>query len=813
MPVNSRYELYAARYPVLPLRQAVIFPHTIVTLLVGKPRSIQALEAAASYDGHLIVVGLRDADCDDPGPDDIFEVGTLVRILAQEPRTSGGYEVRLEGQQRVHLLHLDTQHGYLLARAEPLAEPQPPPREAAAQLRYLRTLLDRYRAAGGHLSDDMLSILENAEDLHVLTDMLASHIVRDMPTRQRLLELLDPLARIEQLAILLAGEVEISELEQRIKDRVREQIDRSQREFYLREQLKVIYHELSGSTESEADTLRQRIQERSLPNDVAERLLREVDRLEHMPNASSEGAIVRTYIETLLALPWNEETTDNLDLEHAQAVLEREHYGLEHVKERILEFLAVRKLTAGRPPTQATVLCFVGPPGVGKTSLGRSIAQALGRTFARVSLGGVRDEAEIRGHRRTYIGAYPGRIITAMRRAGTINPVIVLDEIDKLASDYRGDPAAALLEVLDPEQNQHFTDHYLDVPYDLSRVLFIATANTLATVPRALRDRLEVIEIEGYTEEEKREIGRRHLLPRQLAAHGLSSDAIEFPEPLWPILIRGYTYEAGVRELDRQLAALCRKVARETVQQGQTRVRLTKRRLFAYLGPPRYDPAQIDREPQVGVALGLGATAVGGVLLPVEVAVMPGKGRLQVTGQAGEVMQESARAALSFIRSRATSLAIPPERFEQSDIHIHLPEGAQPKDGPSAGITMAIAMISALTERPVRADMALTGEITLRGRILPIGGLREKVLAAQRAGIRHIVAPAENARELPRIPASVVHTLTFHWVRTMDEVIALALLPTQPRDVLADTELTGKVETPLIPPQSLEDNIPVEVQE
>jgi ATP-dependent Lon protease len=813
MPVNSRYELYAARYPVLPLRQAVIFPHTIVTLLIGKPRSIQALEAAASYDGHLIVVGLRDADCDEPAPGDVFEVGTLARILAQEPRTSGGYEVRLEGRQRVRLLHLDTQHGYLLARAEPLSEPQPPPREAAAQLRYLRTLLDRYCAAGGHLSDEILSILENAEDLRLLTDMLASHIIRDMPTRQRLLELLDPLARIEQLAILLAGEVEISELEQRIKDRVREHIDRTQREFYLREQLKVIYHELSGETGSEADALRQRIQARSLPNEVAERLLREVDRLEHMPNASAESAIVRTYIETLLALPWTEETTDNLDLEHAQAVLEREHYGLEHVKERILEFLAVRKLTAGRPPTQATVLCFVGPPGVGKTSLGRAIAQALGRTFARVSLGGVRDEAEIRGHRRTYIGAYPGRIITAMRRAGTINPVIVLDEIDKLASDYRGDPAAALLEVLDPEQNQHFTDHYLDVPYDLSRVLFIATANTLATIPRALRDRLEVIEIEGYTEEEKREIGRRHLLPRQLAAHGLSADALELPEPLWPILIRGYTYEAGVRELDRQLAALCRKIAREAVQHGQTRMRLTKRRLLAYLGPPRYDPTQIDREPQIGVAIGLGTTAVGGALLPVEVAVMPGKGRLHVTGQAGEVMQESARAALSFVRSRATSLGIPPERFEQSDIHIHLPEGAQPKDGPSAGITMAIAMISAFTERPVRADLALTGEITLRGRILPIGGLREKALAAQRAGIRHIVAPAENARELPRIPASVIHTLTFHWVRTMDDVIALALLPTQPSDVLAGTELAGKAAPPLVPPQSLEDDLSLDAQE
>ncbi|HLI50358.1 MAG TPA: endopeptidase La, partial [Thermomicrobiaceae bacterium] len=497
------------------------------------------------------------------------------------------------------------------------------------------------------------------------------------------------------------------------------------------------------------------------------------------PAVSAEGTVVRTYIDTMLALPWFEQTSDNLDLDHAEEVLERDHYGLEQVKERIIEFLAVRKLTAGREAGSASVaqiLCLVGPPGVGKTSLGRSIAQAMGREFVRISLGGVRDEAEIRGHRRTYIGAFPGRIVGALKTAGTINPVVVLDEVDKLASDYRGDPASALLEVLDPEQNHAFVDHYLEVVYDLSKVLFIATANSLAGIPRPLRDRMEIIEVGGYTEAEKLEIGRRHLLPKQVEAHGLKPSQLEIPEKVWIELIRHYTHEAGVRGMERQLASICRKVARDTVRQEKAkRIRLTPKRLEEYLGPPRYGFDHQIGEDQVGVAIGLGATDIGGELVPVEVATMPGRGTLTITGQAGDVMQESARAALSYARSRSVALGIAPDFQEHYDLHIHLPEGAIPKDGPSAGITMATALISALTKRPVRGDVAMTGEITLRGRVLPIGGLKEKTLAAHRVGIHHVIAPVENQHDVVKLPEKIRAEMEFTWVENMDQVIARAL--------------------------------------
>ena len=791
MPANSRYDLYATRYPLLPLKNVVIFPHSIVTLLVGKPRSIQTVEAALSQEQYLVVVSLRDPEVEDPQADDMHRVGTLARVGSLEPQPSGGYQVRLEGLKRVRILAIDSQRPYLAARVEPVNDVGRDGPEIAVLTRHLRELTERYQQLRGGLSDDLCAALRQTDDAAHFADLLATQLLRDAPRRQAFLENTDLHDRLEQLAITLATEIDLALLEQRIKERVREQIDRSQREFYLREQLKVIHNELAGEAGSETDALRERIRQLSLPEEVSERLLREVDRLERMPAVSAEGAIVRTYIETVLSLPWTHQTEDNLDLAHAQDILERDHFGLDAVKERILEFLAVRKLTVGRNTYHPTILCFVGPPGVGKTSLGRSIAAAMGRAFARVSLGGVRDEAEIRGHRRTYIGAYPGRIISAMRRAGTLNPVILLDEIDKLSADYRGDPAAALLEVLDPEQNRTFMDHYLDMPFDLSRVLFITTANTLATVPRALRDRLEVIEIGGYTEIEKLEIGKRHLLPRQFEANGLEPTSLEIPTSIWLALIREYTHEAGVRELERQLSAVCRKVAREIVQGRSAPVRLTRRRLVQYLGPPPYGSARPHREPQVGVALGLGATPVGGAVIPVEVAAMPGRGNLVITGQAGEIMQESARAALSYTRSRATVLGLQPDFADHLDLHIHLPEGAQPKEGPSAGITMAIALISALTNRPVRADVALTGEITLRGRLLPVGGLKEKVLAAHRAGIRHIVAPAENRRELTRLPTAVVSELQFHWVSSIDDVLGFVLLPAQPSDQLAAGEPVG----------------------
>jgi ATP-dependent Lon protease len=517
--------------------------------------------------------------------------------------------------------------------------------------------------------------------------------------------------------------------------------------------------------------------------------LKEVVRLERMPSVSAEATVVRNYIDTMLALPWTKETEDILDLDHAERVLEEDHFGLEQVKERIIEFLAVRKLVLSNADGHATaqphamgaaILCLAGPPGTGKTSLGRSIARAMGREFVRVSLGGVRDEAEIRGHRRTYIGAFPGRIVGAMKAAGTINPVILLDEIDKMSSDYRGDPASAMLEVLDPEQNRDFTDHFMDMPYDLSKVLFITTANYLGNIPRPLRDRMEIIELSGYTEHEKIGIGRRYLLPKQLIVHGLDAKQIDIPEKLWMRIIRDYTREAGVRSLERQLATLCRKVARDLVRnQGKgkpARVRMTEARLEEYLGPKRYGFDQAIGESQIGVAIGLGTTEVGGELIPVEVAVMPGRGSLTITGQAGDVMQESARAALSYARSRAEKLNIPRDFQEKIDLHIHLPEGAIPKDGPSAGITMATALISAVTLRPVRNDLAMTGEITLRGRVLAIGGLKDKALAAHRAGIFTLIAPADNQRDLVKVPEKIREDMTFHWVESMDQVINLALM-------------------------------------
>ncbi|HAX23633.1 MAG TPA: endopeptidase La, partial [Chloroflexi bacterium] len=551
-----------------------------------------------------------------------------------------------------------------------------------------------------------------------------------------------------------------------------------------REQLKAIHDELAGEGGNEIEALREKIREAALPESIADRLNKEILRLERMPAVSAEATVVRNYIDTVMALPWTTQTEDNLDLDHAEAVLDADHYGLEQVKERIVEFLAVRKLThdQGIPVAMgAQILCLAGPPGVGKTSLGRSVAEAMGRSFVRVSLGGVRDEAEIRGHRRTYIGAFPGRVIGAMKTAGTINPVVLLDEIDKMSSDYRGDPASAMLEVLDPEQNKDFTDHFLDIPYDLSKVLFITTANYLSNVPRPLRDRMEIIELAGYTEQEKVGIGSRHLLPKQLAAHGLEPGQLAITEPVWRRVIRDYTREAGVRALERELAAICRKVARDVVKgriggNGQRAIELTETKLEEYLGPKRFGFEQSIGEAQVGVAIGLGTTEVGGELIPVEVASMPGRGNLTITGRAGEVMQESARAALSYARSRAEELHIPENFQEKIDLHIHLPEGATPKDGPSAGITMALALISAITRRPVRNDIAMTGEITLRGRVLPIGGLRDKTLAAHRAGIRTLMAPAENQRDLVKVPETIRDEMTFHWVESMDEVVAIALL-------------------------------------
>ncbi|HEV2108471.1 MAG TPA: endopeptidase La, partial [Thermomicrobiales bacterium] len=770
----GRYELYAPRYPLLPLKNVVIFPRNIVTLLVGRPRSIQAVEEALLRDRRLVVTAHRGTESDEPRPGDLNRVGTLASIVSLDRQHGGNIQVVLEGIGRVRIDHFDETRPFFTVGAEELSETGGDPDQDPVLISHVQDLTTTYSEARNALSAEVLDMVERATEPGHLADLLATQLVSDVVRRQELLELVDGARRLEQVAVHMAGELEMASLEQKIKARVRDQIDKNQREYFLREQLKAIHDELGGENGNEIESLRQRVDERGMPAPVTEKLLKEINRLERMPPVSAESTVVRGYLDTMLALPWHERSEDRLDLEEAERILNDDHFGLEHVKDRILDYLAVRKLTSDLGREQSTqILCLIGPPGVGKTSLGRSIATAMGRRFVRVSLGGVRDEAEIRGHRRTYIGALPGRIIGAMKQAGTVNPVILLDELDKLASDYRGDPTAAMLEVLDPEQHHAFTDHYLDAPYDLSKVLFIATANHGQPIPGPLKDRMEIIEVSGYTEDEKIAIARRYLLPRQLVGHGLGEGTLGIDESHWLRLIREYTREAGVRGLEREVAALCRRVARDVVRGRTTTadgaVILDEQRLEEYLGPKKYGFSQDLDDSQVGLAIGLGVTAVGGEILPVEVATMPGRGGLTITGKAGDVMQESARAALSYARSRAEQLRIEGDFQERYDLHIHLPEGATPKDGPSAGITMATALISALTRRPVRNDTAMTGEITLRGRVLPIGGLKDKSLAAHRHGIRRIIAPVDNQRELMKIPENIRNDLEFIFVSNMDQ--------------------------------------------
>ncbi len=766
--------------PLLPFRKVVIFPRNVVTLQVGRPRSIHAVEEAMMTGGLIAVTAHRDEEIDDPRPQDLFDVGTLGNILSADRQPGGNLQVVLEGVGRIRLLDIQNKRPFFMATTEEIAEPQVDQHEAAAMIRQIQDLTLQYSDINGDLSAEVLDMVQRATNPGHLADLLATQVVSEVPKRQTLLETANPLERLENLGGILSNEIEIAELDRRIKDRIHKEMDETQRQYYLTKQLEIIQSELGGEEGNEFQQLRTKIEERGFPEYAKDKLLRELQRLERMPSVSAESTVVRTYIETMLALPWNEPTDDQIDLGAAEEILDHDHYGLEQVKERIIEFLAVRALTQESGiNTSAQILCLAGPPGVGKTSLGRSIAEAMGRKFVRVSLGGVRDEAEIRGHRRTYIGAMPGRIINAMKSAEATNPVILLDEIDKLASDYRGDPTAAMLEVLDPEQNRHFTDHYLDMPYDLSQVLFISTANYLNQIPRPLRDRMEMLEVSGYTEDEKIEIARRHLLRRQISASGLSEDQLEISPEVWRQLIRDYTREAGVRGLDREIARLSRKVATMIVR-GKTdrngKVAITKDRLEEFLGPKKYGFEQDLGGSQVGLAIGLAASELGGEIIPVEVATMPGRGNLTITGQAGDVMQESARAALSYARSRAEELKIDKDFQEKVDLHIHLAEGATPKDGPSAGITMATALISALTQRPIRNDTAMTGEITLRGRILPIGGLRDKSLAAHRHGIRRLIAPIDNQRDLREIPQNVREEMEFIFVASMDEVIQEAIM-------------------------------------
>jgi len=753
----------------------------VTPLFVGRDASLRAVEAALQEDDMLVVLAQRDAEVQDPGPDDLYSVGTQISIGRMLRLPDGTTSILAQGQGRVRVLEWVHTEPYLRARVIPLFEAAqegytPAGSTIEALKRTVLTLFEKCVELSPNLPEDAYVAAMNVDEPGWLADLVASVINLTVEQRQGILEELDPEARLQKLSLWLAQELDVLELQNRIHAQVQEEVDKSQREYYLREQMRVIQSELGESDLQvrEINELREKIAAAGMPEEAREKAERELQRLEEMPPASPEVGIIRTYVDWLIELPWSVATEDNMDISHVARVLETNHYGLRKAKERILEYIAVRKLAAEK--MRSPILCFIGPPGTGKTSLGRSIAEALGRKFVRVSLGGTRDEAEIRGHRRTYIGALPGRIIQTMRRAGTINPVFMLDEIDKIGIDFRGDPAAALLEVLDPEQNHAFSDHYLEVPYDLSKVMFITTGNILDTIPPALRDRMEVIYFPGYIEEEKLHIARKFLVPRQLEEHGLSKEKLRFSEQALRRLIREYTYEAGVRNLEREIANICRKVARRTAEGRRVPRYVTASSLERYLGPPQYAYGVIGEEDEVGVAMGIAVTEAGGDLLSVEVTLMEGKGNLILTGQLGDVMQESAQAAVSYARAHARDWGIDPKEFERLDIHIHVPEGAIPKDGPSAGVTMATALISALSGRPVHRDVAMTGEITLRGRVLPIGGFKEKVLAAHRAGLKTVLLPLKNKKDLVELPARVKRDLKFVWVDRMDQVLPVALL-------------------------------------
>jgi len=775
-PTENRDLNIPKELPLLPVRDVVIFPYMILPLFVGREKSIAAVEAALSRDRMIFLATQREMGEEEPQPDDIFTVGTVAMIMRMLKLPDGRVKILVQGLAKGRLDAFTSETPFFAARIERLIEPRLSelPLEVEALMRTVRDQLAELLNMGRTLAPEVMVVVENIEDPGSLADLVASNMGLKVASAQELIEVLDPLERLRRVKDLLAKELELMSVQNRIQSQAKEEMGKSQREYFLREQLRAIQSEL-GEADARAEEiaeLRQKLEAAALPEVARGEADKQLKRLETMHPEAAEYSILRTYMDWLVELPWSKTTRDNLDLKKARKVLDEDHYNLEKVKERILEFLAVRKL---KKELKGPVLCFVGPPGVGKTSLGRSIARALGREFVRLSLGGVRDEAEIRGHRRTYVGALPGRIIQGIKQAGTNNPVFMLDELDKIGADFRGDPSSALLELLDPEQNHAFSDHYINLPFDLSNVMFIATANVMDPIPSALKDRLEVIRLAGYTAEEKLSIARQYLVPRQQKANGLRKGNVRFSDNAIMKLITGYTAESGLRNLERELGSICRKVARRVAEGRKNPVLVTETAVTRFLGAPRYLPEEERREDEIGVATGLAWTEVGGEILYIEVSTMKGKGNLTLTGQLGDVMKESAQAALSYARAHAVELGIDPDIFETIDLHVHVPAGAIPKDGPSAGVTMATALISALSGRRVSKDVAMTGEITLRGKVLPIGGLKEKVLAAVQAHIGTIIIPRRNEKDLEDIPRHLRKKVEFVLARTMDEVLAAAL--------------------------------------
>jgi ATP-dependent Lon protease len=792
--------------PLLPIRNTVLLPNLVTPLMVGREQSIKAIEEAMNKDRILFVVTQLNEELEDPGQDDVYTVGVEGMIDRVLKMPDGTTSVLLHGQRRLRRLEYTQQTPFMRVRAEIVDEETERTLAVEALVRAALALFEKCVKLSNTLPEEAYITAMNIDQPGWLADFIVSAIEPPIAVRQSILEAFSIEERLQKTCILLTKELNILELENQIHSQVQLEVDKNQREYFLREQLKAIQRELGETDPSfrENADLGEKILSLGMPEEVKIKANKELDRLNSTPSMAPEGGVIRTYLDWLVSLPWNNTTVDQLDIKEAARILEEKHYGLEKVKERILEYIAVRKLSENM---RSPILCFVGPPGVGKTSLGRSIADALNRKFVRLSLGGVHDEAEIRGHRRTYVGALPGRIIQTMKTAGTTNPLFVLDEIDKIGADFRGDPSAALLEVLDPEQNHAFSDHYLEVPYDLSKVIFLTTANVLHPIPAALRDRLEIIELPGYTEEEKMHIARQFLIPKQMKEHGLKASRVEIDDEALHHIIRDYTFEAGVRNLEREIATVMRKVARKVAEGRRTKTKVTVEKLTDYLGTQKHFYELAEEKDEPGVATGVAWTSAGGDLITVEATLMEGRGNLTLTGQLGDVMKESAQAALSYARSRAGQLGVESRFYEKYDIHLHLPAGSIPKDGPSAGITMATALISALTKRAARRDVAMTGEITLRGRVLPIGGVKEKVLAAHRAGIKTFILPKRNLKDLNDVPREIINELHFVPVERMDDVIAVALhapmlskdeqevVPKPPKTVKARRVITPKATT------------------